>query len=123
AVGLRAAEAESMVPDTRVFILRLRRGGKIEEATADTVLRADDAVAVAGARDVLVRLIGEGAKEVDDPELLNVPVEGIDVFVTNKAIDGKTLVELAQRPSARGVFLRKITRGATATNIPVLPNT
>ena len=26
-------------------------------------------------------------------------------------------------PSARGVFLRKITRGATATTIPILPNT
>src|SRR6266850_7801531 len=34
AVGLRVAEAEAMVPDARVFILRIRRGGKIEEATA-----------------------------------------------------------------------------------------
>ena len=123
AVGLRAAEAESMVPDARVFVLRVRRNGVIEEASADTVLREGDVLAVAGARDVLVKIIGEGAKEVDDAELLNVPVEGVDVFVTNKAIDGKTLVELAQRPSARGVFLRKITRGATATDIPVLPNT
>src|SRR5262252_4590674 len=123
AVGLRAAEAEAMVPDARVFVLRVRRGGTIEEATADTVLRADDVVAVAGAREVLLRLIGEGAKEVDEPELMNVPVEGVDVYVTNKEIDGRTLTELAQRPSARGVFLRKITRGATATNIPILPNT
>jgi putative transport protein len=123
AVGLRAAEAESLVPDARVFVLRLRRGGTIQEATADTVLKADDVVAVAGAREVLLRLIGDGAKEVDDPELLNVPVEGVDVYVTNKEVDGKTLTELAQRPSARGVFLRKITRGATATNIPILPNT
>jgi len=123
AVGLRAAEAEGMVPDARVFVLRLRRGGTIEEATADTVLRADDVVAVAGSREVLLRLIGEGAKEVDDPELLNVPVEGVDIYVTNKELDGKTLTELAQRPSARGVFLRKITRGATATSIPILPNT
>jgi putative transport protein len=123
AVGLRAAEAEAMLPETRVFILRLRRGGKIEEATADTVLRADDVVAVAGPREVLVRLVGEGAKEVDDPELLNVPVEGVDVLVTSKEVDGKTLAELAQRPSARGVFLRKITRGATATSIPILANT
>ena len=123
AVGLRASEAEAMVPDARVFVLRLRRGGTIQEATADTVLRADDVVAVAGSREVLLRLIGDGAKEVDDPELLNVPVEGVDVYVTNKEIDGKTLTELAQRPSARGVFLRKITRGATATDIPVLPNT
>ena len=123
AVGLRVAEAEAMVPDARVFVLRLRRGGTIEEATADTVLRADDVVAVAGPREVLVRMVGDGAKEVDDPELLNVPVEGVDVLVTNKEIDGKTLAELAQRPSARGVFLRKITRGATATSIPILANT
>jgi putative transport protein len=123
AVGLRASEAEGMVPDARVFVLRVRRNGVIEEASADTVLREGDVVAVAGAREVLVRLIGEGAKEVDDPELLNVPVEGVDVYVTNKAIDGKTLAELAQRPSARGVFLRRIVRGATATVIPILPNT
>jgi putative transport protein len=123
AVGLRAADAEAMVPDARVFVLRLRRNGTIEEAAADTVLREGDVLAVAGARDVLVKMVGEGAKEVDDPELLNVPIEGVDVYVTNKAVDGKTLIDLAQRPSSRGVFLRKITRGATATNIPVLPNT
>src|SRR6185369_790255 len=64
-----------------------------------------------------------GAKEVDDPELLDVPVTGVDVYVTSKAVDGKTLVELARLPGSRGVFLRKITRGATATTIPILPNT
>ena len=80
-------------------------------------------MAVAGTREVLVRLIGQGAQEVEDPELLNVPVEGVDVYVTSKAVDGKTLAELAKLPGSRGVFLRKITRGATATSIPILPNT
>jgi putative transport protein len=70
-----------------------------------------------------VKLVGEGAKEIEDPELLNVPVAGVDIYVTNKAVDGKTLVELAKEPTARGVFLRKITRGGTATDIPILPNT
>src|SRR2546427_9660377 len=70
--GLRAVEAEALVPDARVFVLRIRRDGKIEEATTDTVLRKGDVLAVAGAREVLVR-IGEGAKEVEDPELLSVP--------------------------------------------------
>jgi putative transport protein len=121
--GLRAVEAESLVPDARVFVLRIRRNGVIEDATADTVLREGDVVAVAGARDVLVNVIGESAKEVEDPELLNVPVEGVDVYVTRKAVDGKTLAELARLPAARGVFLRKITRGATGTTIPILPNT
>jgi putative transport protein len=77
---------------------------------------------VSGARDVLVSVLGE-ANEVEDPELLAMPVEGVDVFVSNKAVDGKTLAELAEMPEARGVFLRKIVRGATATVIPILPTT
>ena len=122
AVGLRVAEAESMVPDARLFILRIRRDGQIMEATSDTVLKEGDVVAVAGEREVLVTVL-QAAVEVEDRELLAVPVEGVDVLVTNKEVDGKTLTELAGRPDARGVFLRKITRGATATDIPVLPNT
>ena len=39
AAGLRAAEAESLVPDARLFIQRLRRDGQIIDATADTVLQ------------------------------------------------------------------------------------
>jgi putative transport protein len=139
--GLRAAEAEALVPDSRVFVLRIRHNGVIQEATADTVLSEGDVVAVAGARESLVRIIGQRVKlaavaggrgmnvasdvapEVDDPELLSVPVEGVDVYITNKEVDGKTLAELATLPSARGIFLRKITRGAVATSIPILPNT
>jgi len=140
--GLRAVEAEALVPNARVFVMRLRRNGVIEEAAADTVLREGDIVAVAGTREAMLNIIGERVKmaavgsgresvvnmssipaEVDDPELLSVPVEGVDAYVTNKAVDGKTLAELASLPGARGVFLRKITRGATATSIPILPNT
>src|SRR5437667_5372546 len=142
-IGLRAIEAEAMVPNARVFVQRLRRDGVIEEATADAGLREGHLVAVAGSREALVSIIGERAKvaavagsrdsltkaasevsiEVDDPELLSVPVEGVDVYVTNKAVDGKTLAELAGLLGSRGVFLREITRGATATSIPILPNT
>ena len=141
--GLRAIEAEALLPDYRIFVQRIRRNGVIEEASADTVLREGDVVAVAGVREALVRISTERAKiaaataggretvatvsntssEVDDPELLNVPVEGIDVYVTSKEVDGKTLAELAKDPSARGVFLRRITRGAVATSIPILPGT
>ena len=142
-IGLRAIEAEALVPQARVFVQRLRRNGVSEDATAETVLREGDVVAVAGGREALVNIIGERAKavaaagsrevvanvaagvaiEVDDPELLSVPVEGVDVYVTNKEVDGKTLTELAAMPGSRGVFLRKITRGAVATSIPILPDT
>jgi putative transport protein len=123
AAGLRASEAENLVPTARVFVQRIRRGGQILDATADTVLQAGDVVAVAGPREALVNLIGGTAAEVEDRDLLAVPVEGIDVLVSNKEVDGKTLAELAEMPAARGVFLRKITRGATATDIPILANT
>jgi putative transport protein len=122
AAGMRVLDAEAQVPDARLFVLRLRRNGKLEEATADTVLQEGDVVAVTGAREVLVKLLGE-AVEVEDRELLAVPVEGVDVLVSNKAVDGKTLIDVVHMPETRGVFLRKITRGATATDIPILPTT
>jgi putative transport protein len=123
AVGKTVQEAEAFLPEERVFVQRIRRGGKIIDATADAVIQAGDVLAIAGRRDVLVNLIGQAAQEVDDRELLAVPVEGVDVYVSSKEADGKTLAELAKAPAARGVFLRKITRGATATDIPILPNT
>jgi putative transport protein len=123
AVGKTVQEAEALVPDQRVFVQRIRQEGQILDATADTVIHAGDVVAVAGRREVLVNLIGAAAEEVNDRELLAVPVEGVDVYVTSKDVDGKSLDELATRPGARGVFLRKIVRGATATEIPILPGT
>ena len=122
-VGKTAREVEALLPDQRVFVERIRRHGQIMEATGDTVIEAGDIVAVAGRRDVLISLVGKGAEEVDDRELLAVPAEGVDVYVTSKEADGKTLAELAKLPVARGIFLRKITRGVTATDIPILADT
>ncbi len=142
-VGLRAIEAEALIPNARLFIQRIRRNGVIQEANPDTILEEGDVVAVAGAREALVGVVNErvrlvasagarsglvnradeGAIEVDDPELLSVPIEGVDVYVTNKEVDDKTLTELASLPVFRGVFLRKIARGAVATSIPILPST
>ena len=123
AVGKTAAQAEGLVPGARLFVERIRRDGKIIEASADTVLQAGDVVAVAGPREVLVDVLGQAAEEVDDVELLNVPVEGVEVYVTSKEVDGKTLEELAAGPFARGIFLRRIVRGATATVLPILAST
>jgi putative transport protein len=123
AAGLRVSEAEALLPDARLFMLRVRRNGKIEDAEPDTVLQVGDVVAIAGAREVLVPMLGARADEVEDQELLAMPVEGVDVLVSNRAIDGRTLVDLSKMPETRGVFLRKIVRGATATVIPILPNT
>jgi putative transport protein len=122
-VGKTVAEAEALLPEHRLFIQRIRRNGEIINATANAVIQAGDTVSISGRREVLIDVIGSAAQEVDDRELLAVPVEGVDIYVTSKLVDGKTLTELAQQDWARGVFLRKITRGATATDIPILANT
>ena len=122
-VGQSVAQAEALLGTARLFIERLRRAGKIEEARAPVVIEAGDIIAVAGRRDVLVNVIEHAAEEVDDPELLSVPIEGVDVYVTSRKVDGRSLAELAQAPAGHGVFLRKITRGATATDIPILAKT
>src|SRR5258705_1445208 len=122
-VGKTVQQVEALLPDQRVFIQRIRQGGQILEATADTVIHAGDVVAMAGRREVLVNLIGATADEVNDRELLAVPIEGVDVFLTSKEADGKTLAELASMPAGRGVFLRRIVRGATATEIPIMAET
>ena len=72
-VGLRAMEAEALVPEARVFIQRIRRNGTVEDATADTVLQEGDIVSVAGAREVLVKVTGEGAERSTIPNCLACP--------------------------------------------------
>src|SRR4051812_11559908 len=57
--GLRAADAEALYPDARIFVQRIRRNGTIEEATVDTVLQAGDVVALAGPREAIVNIIGQ----------------------------------------------------------------
>lgn len=123
AVGMTVADAEhKLLPGERIFVEGLRSGGEIVPYTQETVFKAGDVVAIAGNREVLVNVLGQGV-EVDDTELLDVPVEAVDVLLTNKKLDGVTLAQAAESPFARGVFLNSIRRGSTAVNIPVLPQT
>lgn len=122
-VGMHVAAIEALVPTARVFIERIRRDGKIIEATPDMALKEGDIVALVGRREVLVDIVGKAAEECEDAELLAMSMEGVDVYVTNKKLDGLTLAAASEMPEARGIFLRKITRGATGTNIPILPQT
>ena len=64
---------------------------------------------------------GSGLREVDDRELLDVPSDVVDVVVTSKEIDGRTLADLAADKLSRGVFLRRITRGGN--DLGMLPDT
>ena len=121
-VGKSLGAAEGLAEGERIFIERLRRDGELVTPGLDTVLKAGDVVAVSGRRDVLVNVFGQG-EEVDDRDLLDVPIEAVDVLLTNKALDGRELIDVAQEPYTRGVYLNSIRRGSMAVNIPVLPGT
>ena len=122
-VNQTVATLEAMPKDVRVFVQRIRRGGAIIEAGPDTVVHLDDVIVVTAREEVLV---GRGTvigPEVDDKELLDFPVEILDVVLTNKALVGKTLRELAEsepwRTQFRGVFVRKLMRAGQ--EMPVTP--
>lgn len=113
-VGRSLADLEALAP--RIFVEQVRRRGDIVASRDVPVLREGDVVAVAGRRTTLVEVLeapGSGLREVDDRELLEVPSDVVDVVVTNKAIEGRTLADLALDEASRGVFLRTITRAGT----------
>jgi putative transport protein len=122
AVGKSVIEAEQSQSAGRIFIEGIRRDGKLLEFEDSERLQVGDVVAVSGRREAVVQ-IGGTAAEVDDRELLDVPAEKVDVVVTRKTCAGKTIMELAGQSFSRGVYLSKITRGATSVDIPILPKT
>ncbi len=118
-IGLSVAACEARAVDQRMFAQRIRREGVILEASADMPIMTGDIVAVTGRREALVALIGPDREEVEDPQLLDMPVAILDVLVTNAAVIGKTLGELALLPESRHIYPRKLMRGGQ--ELPIGP--
>ena len=104
------AELEAMPREFRIFISRIRRNGTILQPEPTTLIQKDDVVAVMTRSEILMARGTEIGPEVNDRELLDFPVETLDVVVTSKTIAGKPLRILAVSETARGVFLKKMTR-------------
>lgn len=115
------AELEAMPEDVRAFILRVRRGDALIEPKSDLVLREGDIAAVIARHEVHAGRGDVIGPEVSDKQLLDMPVETLDVVVTNRSIVGKRLAELGRRDLARGVFLAKLFRAGL--EIPVAADT
>ncbi|MFZ4287578.1 aspartate-alanine antiporter [Variovorax sp. HJSM1_2] len=121
ASGLAGKRCADTFTDLRVYFERIKRGDQIIVAQADTVLQEGDLVAISGHRELLVNKVETVIEEIDDVELLNMPATVVDIFVTSKEVNGKTIAELSDLPQARGVYLSKITRNLV--DIPLLPGT
>jgi len=119
--GLTGKPVREIFPGLRIFVERIRRGDRIIDADADSVLEPGDVVSFSGPRAALVEQVEAVVPEVEDRGLLEFPVTMVDVFIRSKAVNGKTLREIADLPETRGIYLRKITR--SMVEIPVLPET
>jgi len=123
-IGTTVEEFERHFAEKRLFVLRLQRDGKAFDAEPTTVLSKDDTIALVGRREFVLEAVQGVGIEVDEPELLDITAEILDVVVTNKALAGKTLRELVEgdrERDLRGVFLRKIMRGGQ--EMPFTPGT
>jgi putative transport protein len=121
ASGLTGKPVRELFAGMRIFIERIRRGEQLIDADGGTVLEPGDVVSISGPRALLVEKVEAVVPEVDDKGLLDMPAALMDVFVRSKAVNGRTLRELADWPAMRGIYLRKITR--SMVEIPILPET
>ena len=118
-VGLSIGEAEERSRQHRLFLQRLRRGEQILALEPGLALQAGDILAVSGPRQIIVELIGPQAEEVEDRELLDLPVGVLDILVMNKDFAGKSLADAAQEDWTRSIYVRSVTRGGE--DVPIAP--
>jgi putative transport protein len=112
AAGLTVARLEERFAEGRLSVQRIRRGERTMEAAPELTLERGDVIAVVARRGALLRTAEEIGPEVDDQQLLAVPMKVVSVVITNKLVIGKTIAELAaNRAMARGVYLQTIHRG------------
>ena len=100
-VGKSVADFEAHFSAQRVFVERVRQGGKILEPSPELALTEGDVLALGSTRAALLEIEQEIGFEVDDWELLDFQAEILGVVVTNKSVDGKTLKEIAESDAGR----------------------
>jgi len=124
--GRIVAEVERSFEPARVFAERVRTAQGIAEASPDRGLRAGEVLALSGS---LAAHVSEAnplaGTEVDDPELLDVRMDSVEVVVAAGAVAGRTVDTLAQTlgrdQRSRNVFVRRILRGGK--EVPLGPRT
>ncbi len=117
--GRSVKALEQSCPPDRVFVARIRRGGSLLDAEPVTLLAEGDAVALTARRRVVAGDSSIGS-EIADRELLEYPVESLDIVLTNGALVDRTLADLAEA-HGRGVVLVRLVRGGES--IPFGPAT
>jgi len=122
-IGKSVAEIEHHNEGLRYFVERVHRGTSILEVQPETVLQCDDMVVVSGRIECLLVVGPRFGTEMHDPELLDFPVEVLNVVVTNQRVCVPTVNDLSvsREFDFRGIGLRTLTRAGQ--EIPLGPAT
>jgi putative transport protein len=110
-VGSTLATLEQRYADARLSVQRVQRGDQLLEVDPALALSRGDRLVVSARRSAFGAAERDIGPEVDDAELLAVPIRTASVVVTNRDVNGKPIAELAQDPDARGVYLQSLQRG------------
>ena len=85
------------------------------------MLQAGDVIALSGPRQVIVELVGPRAEEVEDKELLDIPLLAAEIMLISPKLADRTLGDLSREDWTRGLYLRSVSRGGQ--EIPVAEGT
>jgi putative transport protein len=105
----------------RLFVERIRQNGKILENDKDIVIHEHDVIVLGGRKEFLLDEGKHLGEEVNDPELLDFPVEKISVLLTSKMVAKYTLTELRAKTFMSGVAISAVKR--LGIEIPILKKT
>lgn len=110
--GKTIREIENLLHDKKrfLYILRVRREGKLMETSPDFIIKPGDIIAVSGQRAAAIASVSLLGKEVADEELLTFPVQSITLIITSKDANNKPLKAFSKHPEFHGISVRKILR-------------
>jgi putative transport protein len=77
----------------------------------DVSFRQGDIITIGGRLDDLVRSAGLIGPELSDPKALNVPIDTAEIVVTNRAVEGRELIELRDAEFVGQVAIHHVERG------------
>src|SRR6478735_259478 len=103
-LGKTIAELEALPKKSRIFVLRGRSGDTLFDLASQHRIRAGDIIAVMARFEVHAARGDVIGPEVSDPDLLDIPLQVLDVVMTNRGLDDRSLAELSEDQLARGVF-------------------
>ncbi len=104
------AEFEARFKTDRIVVERIRRDESLIEPDPSIQIRQGDLVAISGRTGALLESGPRIGPEVDDAQLLDFPVETLDVVIISKPLVGKSIRHVGAQPFMHGTVLRKLIR-------------